>query len=436
MAYHHFRFANSDNLNSQISTSKDLGNFSDISIGPTTHFSDHTLYLPLINDPWPTYSPLNLTLTDACFHLAPTLKPLLTSTINRPGFIYADNDFNLPRGFLTSHPTVDSVLTCDTKLLPNNPVAPGPYLAQFKNYFTKPMPTATLQHHSVSDYDIYNQVIAHNCPNYIGAKIDLNPQFPVKTWEKTFSTYSDQQIVDFMRYGWPTSYMGDQLPILSLPNHASSIRQPEAVQSFLTKELKLKGLAGPFAESPFEWLRSNPMMTREKKQSDEYRVILDLSFPEGLSVNASIPKLLYEGAPYKLRLPTCLDLADLVLKHGQGTLLYKVDLSRAYRQLPADPHDWPLLGISWNEQLYFDRTIPFGLRHGAMCCQRVTSGICHAMKQQHDADALAYIDDFAGSPGPDRRLANTQYLQLLNIIHDLGMTPALDKCSPPSTCMS
>ena len=52
------------------------------------------------------------------------------------------------------------------------------------------------------------------------------------------------------------------------------------------------------------------------------------------------PNCFMKAHTYKLRLPTCLDLADLVLKHGQGTLLYKVDLSRAYRQLPADPHDW------------------------------------------------------------------------------------------------
>ena len=99
-----------------------------------------------------------------------------------------------------------------------------------------------------------------------------------------------------LRHSWDIYTQVNQIPILSLPKHASSIRQPQAVQSFLAKEVTLNGLAGPFTESPFEWLRSNPMMTHEKKQSDEYQVILDLSFPEGLSMNVSIPKLLYEGA--------------------------------------------------------------------------------------------------------------------------------------------
>ena len=52
-------------------------------------------------------------------------------------------------------------------------------------------------------------------------------------------------------------------------------------------------------------------MTQEKKVKDEYRVILDLSYPEGLSVNSAIPKLLYDGSPYKLHLPTSLDLQHL-----------------------------------------------------------------------------------------------------------------------------
>ena len=231
------------------------------------------------------------------------------------------------------------------------------------------------------------------------------------------------------------SFMGDTLPTLSLPNHASSIRQPQAVQSFIDKEVSLHGLAGPFTECPFEWLRLNPMMTREKKNSDEYCVILDLSFLEGHSVNACIPKLLYEGAPYKLRLPTSLDMADLILKYSKGTVLHKIDLSRAYRQLPVDPHDWLLLGIGWQDSMYFDRAIPFGIRPGAMCCQRVTNGICHVMKKKYNADSLAYIDDFGASAGPNRRIANTQFIQLKTLILDLDMTLALDKCAAPSTCM-
>ena len=58
------------------------------------------------------------------------------------------------------------------------------------------------------------------------------------------------------------------------------------------------------------------------------------------------------------------------------------------------------------------------------------------MKKKYNADSLAYIDDFGASAGPDRRVANTQFIQLKTLILDLDMTLALDKCAPPSTCMS
>ena len=87
-------------------------------------------------------------------------------------------------------------------------------------------------------------------------------------------------------------------------------------------------------------------MTREKKELGNYRVVLDLSFPGEDSVNGHINKHLLEGAPYKLHLPTPLDLANIITKKGTGALLFKLDLAPAYRQLPSDPWDWPLLGIS------------------------------------------------------------------------------------------
>ena len=300
-----------------------------ITPSPVIHFSDFSLFSPHLTALWITPAEVDgLPLDQPCRlariidHQALQLSQL--SIANR----YTDNKFNLPKGFLASHPTVLSVLKCDTKLLPHVPVSPGPFLEQFQRPFVRPKPTPALRSLAPDDFELYTEVIRYQCPNYRGAQRDIDPSFPHQLWDELLSSYSDKQVVTYMRYGWPTSYMGQALPILDLKNHASSVRQPEAVSSFLSKELRLGGLAGPFTESPFEWLRQNPLMTREKKVKDEYRVILDLSFLEGLSVNSSIPKLLYDGSPYKLHLPTSLDLASLIVKHGPGALMFKIDLSR------------------------------------------------------------------------------------------------------------
>ena len=59
------------------------------------------------------------------------------------------------------------------------------------------------------------------------------------------------------------------------------------MDKYVNKETTLNALSGPFEEVPFDWLRTNPCMTRPKKDSALRRVILDLSFPVGNSVNSS-----------------------------------------------------------------------------------------------------------------------------------------------------
>ena len=60
------------------------------------------------------------------------------------------------------------------------------------------------------------------------------------------------------------------------------------------------------------------------------------------------------------------------------------------------------------------------------------------MKERHQADSLSYIDDFGAVTSPNHRKANTQYfyVHLKNLIVDLDMTLAVDKCAPASTVMS
>ena len=105
----------------------------------------------------------------------------------------------------------------------------------------------------------------------------------------------------------------------------------------------------------------NPLMSRPKRDFSERRVILDLSFPDGQSVNSGIPSNRLDEAEFKMQLPSEWDLARGILAVGKGAQLYKVDLSRAYRQLRTCPLDWPLLTVRWNGQTFVDPAGPFGL---------------------------------------------------------------------------
>ena len=91
-------------------------------------------------------------------------------------------------------------------------------------------------------------------------------------------------------------------------------------------------MLGPFNEALFEpWFQQSPMMTRPKKNTSEKRIIIDLSFPKGVSVNAGIRKGFYLGNVFNFTLPTISTLADRLLVAGAGSWLWATDLSRAYR---------------------------------------------------------------------------------------------------------
>ena len=173
------------------------------------------------------------------------------------------------------------------------------------------------------------------------------------------------------------------------------------------------------------------MMTRPKKDSCVRQVIVDLSMPQGASVNSGVPKNSLDGAPFKLRLPNPATLANKNLEYRRGCLLYKVDLSRAYRQLRTDPLDWPFLMLQWEDQSFLDISIPFGLRHGASACQRITEAVSAIAREEVGADTAPYIDDTIRAALPDS--AWTHHHHLLELMAQLGLDAVQDKCEGPTT---
>ena len=190
---------------------------------------------------------------------------------------FQDNVFGFPTGFLSNHSSIHEAERCNTQLLTNVPNCPGPYLRLFPARLVRPASTHHLQVTNPKANRLYNKVIAFGQPNYLGAKEIINPDFPIEVWETQLEAYHDQQVITFMKYGWPTAFMGKSIPKLNLENHASSI-QSLAVEKFLQKEVSLGGIMGPFVVPPFDWVRTNPLMAHSKKDSDQQPIILDFKF--------------------------------------------------------------------------------------------------------------------------------------------------------------
>lgn len=251
-------------------------------------------------------------------------------------------------------------------------------------------------------------------------------------WRARLQDYHDTDLCNFLDYGWPVGYMAATLPTSTFKNHGSALAQPDLIQSYLDKECGLGATCGPFSANPLSTdLTISPLQIAHSR-SGKSRVVVDLSFPSGSSVNDGIPKDSYLAEPLALRLPGTDALIAIILQKGPGCLLFKKDLSRAYRQLRIDPRDFHLLGVQHHGGIYFDVAPPFGLRSAAMMCQRTTSAVSH-MFSNLGYQCTNYIDDFGGAESPSK--ATMAFETLEELFSILGLESSPEKDCAPSTCM-
>ena len=142
-------------------------------------------------------------------------------------------------------------------------------------------------------------------------------------------------------------------------NMGSGSKNAEVVQAYLDKEVALGRILGPInpSSAPCGTQVSPIGVIPKSNQLGNWRLIVDLSSPEGRSVNGGIePELC---SLHYLRLD---EVVQQISKAGQGVLLAKMDIDSAYRNIPVHPADRPLLGMRWKGSIFFDTQLPFGLR--------------------------------------------------------------------------
>ena len=97
--------------------------------------------------------------------------------------------------------------------------------------------------------------------------------------------YPDKRILQYIRFGFPLSLSGKtQLNSQHVTNHYSALAYSEAVTEYLLKEVGLGAMLGPFDTIDSTDIHCSPLLTRPK-DSGKRRVILDLSYSKGMSLN-------------------------------------------------------------------------------------------------------------------------------------------------------
>ena len=242
-------------------------------------------------------------------------------------------------------------------------------------------------------FDIHRRIKASSTPNFLHSQIRIQSQLKPEVWERRLVDYWDSQLLLLIKYGFPLDF-DHKSPLQSVTkNHTSGIQFTDDIQVYLAEEKSFGAILGPFKESPINDYIS-PFLTRDKPGAPHRRVIVDLSFPHGSSVNDGVQLDKYLGTPFILTLPTIDNITNQVKKLGKGCHLYKIDLSRAFRHIKLDPRDYNLLGLNLND-LYIDSCLPFGFRHGSALFQCLSNAIRFIMAQKGFA-VTNYIDDIIG----------------------------------------
>ena len=214
-------------------------------------------------------------------------------------------------------------------------------------------------------------------------------------------------------------------------NHKGATEYPAELQKYIEKELKHEAVMGPYKNIPFkDKVGISPLSSRPKKNSEERRIILDLSFPLGDSINDGIDKDHYLGFEAKLTFPKVDELAIRIHELGKGCMMFKIDLSTYFRQIPLDPGDYPMIGYVINGQIYFDKVLPMGMRSAPYIAQRITNAIAY-IHRQLQYFLLNYVDDFVGA-----ELEETvwkAYLHLKTLLDNLQVDTSPEKLIPPTT---
>ena len=222
-----------------------------------------------------------------------------------------------------------------------------------------------------------------------------------------------------------------QGPQLNYKNHKGATDFPQALKKYIQKEQSHNAVMGPYDKIPFHnKVGISPLSTRPKRDSEERRIILDLSFPPGQSVNDGILKDNYMGFHTKLSFPKVDEFALRIFTLGRGCCMFKIDLSRYFRQIPLDPGDYSLIGYVIEGKIYFDKVILMGMRSAPYITQRISNVFAHII---HTLEyfLLNYVNDFVGAELSNRVWAT--YNTLTRILEDLQVDISPEKLVPPTT---
>ena len=254
----------------------------------------------------------------------------------------------------------------------------------------------------------------------------------IQTLSYCLTGYPDQVIANYLidgfTNGFDIGFRGNNSPG-QYRNLLSARNNPDPVTEAIRKELVRGHTSGPFLTPPFPNFHSSPLGAVPKKDGT-HRIILDLSSPQGSSINEGISQTDYSV------LYTSFDSAiTLVQSVGSTCYMGKIDIKHAFRLCPVRYSDIPLLGYIWDNHYFVDTRLPFGLRSSPFIFNTFADALAWIFVWCYGILYLIhYLDDYFMCNSSFMKCHNDMNL-IQSACNDLAVPLAPDKIIGPTTCI-
>ena len=253
-------------------------------------------------------------------------------------------------------------------------------------------------------------------------------------WVKALESHPDREFAEYVingvKNGFRIGYAQEKRKSAT-SNLLSAMVHPEVVAKYLEGEIEVARLVGPFQRGSLPQVHCSPFGVIPKKGQDSWRLIVDLSSPRGSSINDGIKEDLASIAYVSVD-----TVINRMLQWCPETILAKTDVKSAIRIVPVHPSDRWLLGLQWNNKIYIDTVLPFGLRSAPKIFNAVADALQFiALTKGGIQSIVHHLDDFliVGHPRSDECKVALECFT--RICQQLGIPLAPEKTVGPSTVL-
>ena len=114
-------------------------------------------------------------------------------------------------------------------------------------------------------------------------------------------------------------------------------------------------------------------------------------------------------------------------------MLAKIDIQSAFRLIPVHPTDRHLLAMQWDNYIFIDTCLPFGLRSAPKLFNVMADLLAWILQEQGVSFIIHYLDDFLTIGPPNSTICYHNLNAIIRLCKVLGVPLAVEKVSGPST---